>query len=342
MNSKYLLLLALGIGALTSCSDDNEKTTSLSGNTYSNPLTSYSAADPSVWKEGNQFYMFATNTSVIRKSTDLINWTDGGKMFEKKPTFVTDAGAAVWAPDIEKVGDKYILYFAMSAMGKPATAGIGIATAPSPEGPFSLEESVDGKGKLFTSSEIDVRNSIDPCYYDDNGQKWLVWGSFNGLWAVKLTDDGLRVSPDLATAKKEKIMVAGNAFEAPHIHKRGEYYYLFASVGSCCNSMLSTYMTVVGRSTSVTGPYVNKEGVSMVDNGYEVVIRGNEYFVGPGHNSQLVTDSNGKDWLLYHSYCRDTPSGGRYLMLDQIVWVDGWPELVQNGPSKLAEAPVFN
>lgn len=73
---------------------------------------------------------------------------------------------------IEKVGDKYILYFAMSAMGKPATAGIGIASADSPEGPFTLDTSVDGKGKLFTSSEIDVRNSIDPCYFEDNGQKW--------------------------------------------------------------------------------------------------------------------------------------------------------------------------
>ena len=31
-------------------------------------------------------------------------------MFEKKPSFVTESGAAVWAPDIEKIGDKYILY----------------------------------------------------------------------------------------------------------------------------------------------------------------------------------------------------------------------------------------
>ena len=101
------------------------------------------------WEDVDDEY--ATNTSVIRKSTDLIHWTDGGKMFEKKPSFVTESGAAVWAPDIEKIGDKYILYYAMSAMGKPASAGIGIASADSPEGPFSLDISVDGKGKLFTS-----------------------------------------------------------------------------------------------------------------------------------------------------------------------------------------------
>ncbi len=72
-------------------------------------------------------------------------------MFATKPTFVTESGAAVWAPDIEKVGDKYILYFChVCHGGKPATAGIG-ASADSPEGPFTLDISVDGKGKLFTS-----------------------------------------------------------------------------------------------------------------------------------------------------------------------------------------------
>lgn len=96
---------------------------------------------------------------------------------------------------------------------------------------------------------------------------------------MKLNEDGTRVYPDIATAKKERVQVAGTAFEAPYIHKRGDYYYMFASVGSCCNSMLSTYTTVVGRSTSFLGPYVNKNGESMLDNKYEVLIRANDRFV---------------------------------------------------------------
>lgn len=342
MKSKYILFALALTGALASCSDDdNNDKKEVYTTPYSNPLTDYSAADPTVWKENDHsFYLYATNTSVIRKSVDLINWTEGGKMFEKKPSFVTGSGVSVWAPDIEKVGDKYILYYAMSAMGKPADAGIGIAYADSPEGPFKLDKSVDGKGKLFTSKEIDVRNSIDPCYIEEDGQKWLFWGSFNGLYGVKLSEDGMRVAPDIATAKKERVKIAGTAFEAPYIHKREGYYYLFASVGACCNAMLSTYTTVVGRSTSLLGPYVNKKGEQMLDNKYEVLIRANDRFVGPGHNSEIIQDSEGTEWMLYHSYDRLTPSKGRYLMIDKVVWEDGWPKIANDSPSSEAEAPV--
>lgn len=342
MKSKYILFALALTGALAACSeDDNNDKKAVYTTPYSNPLTDYSAADPTVWKENNHsFYLYATNTSVIRKSVDLINWTEGGKMFEKNPSFVTGSGVSVWAPDIEKIGDKYILYYAMSAMGKPADAGIGIAYADSPEGPFKLDKSVDGKGKLFTSKEIDVRNSIDPCFIEEDGQKWLFWGSFNGIYGVKLSEDGMRVAPDIATAKKERIEIAGTAFEAPYIHKREGYYYLFASVGACCNAMLSTYTTVVGRSTSLLGPYVNKKGEQMLDNKYEVLIRANDRFVGPGHNSEIIQDSEGTEWMLYHSYDRLTPSKGRYLMIDKVVWEDGWPKIANDSPSSEAEAPV--
>ena len=104
MRSKYILFALALTGALASCSDDDNKGNANYKNPYSNPLTDYSVGDPTIWKENDHsFYVYATNTSVIRKSQDLIHWTDGGPMFAKKPTFVTESGAAVWAPDIEKV-----------------------------------------------------------------------------------------------------------------------------------------------------------------------------------------------------------------------------------------------
>ena len=104
--------------------------------------------------------------------------------------------------------------------------------------------------------------------------------------------------------------------------------------------MLSTYTMVVGRSESLLGPYVNKKGERMLDNQYEVVVKANDRFVGPGHNSEVIQDSEGNDWIYYHSYDRKTPSKGRYLMVDRIVWKDGWPVVQGNSPSSTSESPV--
>ena len=170
---------------------------------------------------------------------------------------------------------------------------------------------------------------------EDNGKKYLFWGSFRGIYGIELSGDGLSVWDG---AKKRQV--AGTAYEGTYIHKRGDYYYLFASIGSCCEGLKSTYTTVVGRSDSLFGPYTDKQGRPMMENHHEILIHGNEAFAGTGHNSEIVTDSEGNEWMLYHSYDRHTPSKGRYLMIDRIVWENDWPVIAGNSPSTEAEAPV--
>ena len=116
--------------------------------------------------------------------------------------------------------------------------------------------------------------------------------------------------------------VAGTAYEGTYIHKRGGYYYLFASIGRCCEGLKSTYTTVVGRSKYLFGPYVDKKGESMLENHHEVLIDKNEAFVGPGHNSEIVTDDKGADWVFYHAVSVANPEG-RVLMLDRVNWKKG-------------------
>lgn len=213
------------------------------------------------------------------------------------------------------------------------TCGIGVAVADRPEGPFT-----DAK-MLFRSTGqggIGVQNSIDPCYVEDEGHKYLFWGSFNGIYGIELSDDGLSVKPGAGKRK-----VAGNWFEATYIHKKDGYYYLFASIGSCCNGANSTYETVVGRSKSLFGPYVNKNGETMLNNKFEYFIRSNSNFVGNGHNSRIVTDDAGIEWVLYHGYDRKDPHG-RKLFLDEVKWTsDGWPFISGNSPSSEADGPMI-
>lgn len=55
------------------------------------------------------------------------------------------------------------------------------------------------------------------------------------------------------------------AIEAPFIVHHGDYYYLFVSFDLCCRGIKSTYKTMVGRSSSVTGPYADADGTPMLD-----------------------------------------------------------------------------
>lgn len=300
---------------------------------YKNPVVDYSLPDPTVIKgDDGYFYLYATEdirNLPIHRSKDLVNWEFLGTAFtdESRPDFEPNGG--IWAPDINKIGDKYVLYYSMSVWGGEWTCGIGCAVSDRPEGPFK------DCGMMFRSNGIKVQNSIDPFYIEDNGHKYLFWGSFRGIYAIELSEDGLSLK-----SGSSPVQIAGTAYEGTYIHKRGGYYYMFASIGSCCEGLKSTYTTVVGRSTSLFGPYLDKKGQSMMDNHHEILIHKNDSFVGTGHNSEIVSDNAGTDWLFYHAVSVANPDG-RVLMLDKIDWIDGWPSVEGNSPSVKSEKPHF-
>lgn len=124
---------------------------------YSNPVIDSDNPDPTVIKaEDGYFYLYATGGNTwIHKSKDLVHWTYVGGAYEddKKPSWEPEAG--IWAPDINYINGKYVMYYSLSKWGGGATCGIGVSVSDKPEGPFT------DQGKLFRSNEIDVHNSID-------------------------------------------------------------------------------------------------------------------------------------------------------------------------------------
>lgn len=326
-----LLLLSVGMVGCTALSsgskDADEKTV------YANPVINYSLPDPTIIKgDDGYFYLYATEdirNVPIHRSKNLLDWKLIGTAFtdSTRPNFEPNGG--IWAPDINKIGDRYVLYYSMSVWGGEWTCGIGVATADKPEGPFA------DQGMLFRSNGIGVQNSIDPFYIEEGDKKYLFWGSFRGIYGIELSDDGLS-----ARKGSEKKQIAGTAYEGTYIHKRGNYYYLFASVGTCCEGLKSTYTTVVGRSDHLFGPYMNRTGETMMDNHHEVLIHKNDAFVGAGHNSEIVSDAKGNDWFFYHAVSAKHPEG-RVLMMDRIDWVDGWPSVKGSSPSVESKRPEF-
>lgn len=313
---------------------------------YTNPVFEPVLADPSVVQVGDEFFAYGTEDNwgeeggyhlvPVIKSKDLVNWEVVGNSMAKKPDWKERGG--IWAPDVTKVGDQFYMYYSFSTWGDP-NPGVGLAIAKSPEGPF-----VD-KGKVFDSEEIGVANSIDPFYIEKEGKKYLIWGSFHGLFLTELTADGTK-------PQGQKTQVAGNHLEAAYVFQKDGYYYLFGSAGTCCEGANSTYKVLVGRSENLEGPYVDQDGRSMLetDSGTLIVgtnASGNGY-AGPGHNAEIVTDDEGQDWLLYHGMAKQKPklnngTNRRVLLLDRLIWVDGWPSVSGKEPSiSSQESPVFH
>lgn len=314
----------------------------LAQNKYTNPVFDQNTPDPSVVQAPDgAFYAYGTG-GTCRKSYDLVNWEDMGIALQR-PTWndsvrtdkegkVHPMRFSLWALDVSRVGKKYLVHYASAYWGNETRTGLGVAEGTSPT------EFTDC-GKMFCSTEIGVQNSIDPCYVKDKGKKYLIWGSFRRLYMGRLTKDGKRIkNPSHLT------QVAGTAFEGAMVYKRKGYYYLFASVGTCCEGAKSTYHTVVGRSKKLAGPYVDRQGGRMLDNHYETVIKGNDRWKGPGHNSEIITDKEGDTWLLYHAYDALDPEKGRVMLLDKLLWdEEGWPYVEGGTPSTTPQdAPVLS
>ena len=324
------VVLALSASATLPVAADNS-----ANNSYTNPIERTSLPDPTIIKADDGYYYLYATESIrnlpIYKSKNLVDWAYVGTAFtpETRPQMVPKGG--LWAPDINRIGSKYVLYYAKSQWGGEWSCGIGVATADQPQGPFT------DHGKLFLSNEIGVQNSIDPFYIDDNGHKYLFWGSFRGIYGIELSADGLSVKPGA-----DKFKIAGTQMEATYIHKRDGYYYLFGSAGTCCDGAKSTYRVIVGRSTSLFGPYLTPDGKSMLeDDAIHVVLHGNRRVVGPGHNAEIITDDAGTDWLFYHGFMRRGLHAGRVLWMDPIVWANGWPTIKDGVPSKGGARPVI-
>ena len=307
--------------------------------TYANPIIGEDYPDPSYIKaDDGYFYLYGTGEN-IKKSKDLVTWTYVGKAFGTfRPDFVPGVNR-YWAPDINKINGKYVLYFALSKWGSNDSCGIGVAVADRPEGPFEPYDNPDTKvnefGKLFLSYEIGVRNSIDPCYFEeDDGRKYLIWGSFSGIYIIELSDDGLSVKKGAV-----KTQIGGTAYEGSYIYKRNGYYYFFGSIGFCCSGAASTYQTVYARSTSLFGPYTTKTGGSLMKNQHEVLMHGNEKGAGTGHNAEIFTDKNCDDWIIYHAYSKTNPDIGRMALMDKVHWTNNWPSVYGSTPSPLSAKP---
>ncbi len=266
------------------------------------------------------------------KSYDLTHWTYMGDAFTSRPSWVA-SNAGLWAPDIRFFNGQYYLYYTASDTSLPGGgSAIGVATSASPTGPWT-----DSGGPVVEPHEAPCcpgsrRWVYDPDVVQVGAQKYIFYGSyFGGVSARTLSPDGLHSDP----ASQVQITIA-NRYEGTYIVQHGGYFYLFASATNCCNGPLTGYSVFVGRSANVLGPYLDREGASMLDGrvgGTPAISMNGNQWVGTGHNA-VFTDFSGQDWFVYHAIDRNDPYfaqpnplqiNKRHLMMDALDWIGGWP-----------------
>jgi arabinan endo-1,5-alpha-L-arabinosidase len=284
--------------------------------------------DPStVVKCDDEWWVFGTGFGIIsRHSRDLRTWQAGPPVFTNAPAWRTNIAAhhngRFWAPDVIRVGDRYLLYYSISSWGSRESA-IGLATNATLNPNSPAYQWQDG-GTVVRTTSRDHHNAIDPgATLDSDGRLWLAYGSYwSGIKLVELNPaTGLRLatnSPIFGLAWHESI-------EAAALYRHGDHYYLFLNWGQCCRGTNSTYEIRIGRSAAITGPYLDQAGKDMVRGGGSLLLKSSGDYVGPGHASVLrIGDA---DRLSYHYYDR-RKRGRSMLDLLPIEWgTNGWPEI---------------
>lgn len=294
--------------------------------------------DPVAIESEGIYYLFNTGKGIASwKSNDLQNWEFLKPVFEISPEWakkeVPKFDGNIWAPDISFHNGVYYLYYSISSFASNRSC-IGVATNVSLDPSDANYKWID-HGKVVESVPgRDNWNAIDPdLIFDENGKPWLAFGSFwGGLKMVQLADDLLSVAdPEtwftIASRHRETKLDEtdpGNAaIEAPFIFKKGNYYYLFASFDLCCRGKNSTYNVRVGKSEKLTGPYLDKNGVSMLHGGGTYIAGPDSVYYGKGHNS--VYTFGGTDYMFMHGY-EKSDRGAPKLLTYQLDWDnEGWP-----------------
>ena len=294
--------------------------------------------DPVLAHDGDRYYLFHSGArGVILMSPDLVNWEWSGRIFEKNPAWAQGVNRDFidfWAPDISFFNDRWHVYYAVSSMGSQNSA-IGLATN-NTLNPDSPEYAWVDEGIVLQSQTGDAWNAIDPnVVLDEKGDPWLVWGSYwQGLYMRRLdAATGMLLESDDTTyhiAQRTRERDGDDSLEGAFIVQHDGMWYLFASYDHCCMGAASTYNVRVGRSDTITGPYVDRDGVPMLEGGGTRILSDYGTWVGPGHNGLLMNDDgpqdDGIDWIVYHAYHKNT--GAFKLRIESIAWDDeGWPSL---------------
>ncbi|KAI1823518.1 glycosyl hydrolase [Xylaria intraflava] len=301
---------------------------------YANPKacsgTCTNAHDPAIIRRPDgTYFRFSTNGKIaVHTAPDITGpWTYKGSAIPDGSIIDVPGNMGLWAPDVTLVDDIYYLYYAVSLSGSQ-TSAIGVATSET----LDVGTWTDHGSTGVESTPAKPYNAIDPNLILVDETYYLTWGSFwNDIYQGEMNDSLLTIGDDVAPYQVA-FDSATPAEEGSFVFKSGDYFYLFYSKGQCCSLDTNKppaggeYKIMVCRSTSVSGGYVDKDGVACTKGGGTIVLQSHDNVYAPGGQGLYQDPTYGP--IIYYHYV-DTTIG--YADADKrfgwntIDFSSGWP-----------------
>lgn len=111
--------------------------------------------------------------------------------------------------------------------------------------------------------------------------------------------------------------------EGAAVYKHNGYWYYFATYGS----LVEDYTIRVGRSTNPRGPYYDKDGIDLNDNGGSLVFGDEGEQLVPGHPHVWEEDGQFYIGYDYRKYIKEETFD--YMGIRKLQWIDDWPSIYQ-------------
>ena len=355
------------------------------GCAYTTDMQNWTGATLSWTPSANSSAFITPEVKTVKKGGEDVSFPQFNAMnWSAKSDASYNIDGNMWAPDViwnEKM-QKWCCY--LSINGDSWHSSIILLTSANITGPYKYQGPVvicgfkdsdhsykdtDLELVLGTQSSLPSRynvgnswgnrwpHTIDPAvFYDEDGQLWLVYGSWSGgIWMLQLDEEtGLRdydvtypstngTSDAVTSDPYFGTKIAGGRYvsgEGPYIEHIGNYYYLFVSYGGFAPD--GGYEMRVFRSEKPDGPYkdagsrsaifsswVKNFGAGTDNRGEKIMGAYNQWgfmTVGEcaqGHNS-IIAAEDGHTYLVYHTKFNDGTIGHQVRVHQVFQNKNGW------------------
>jgi xylan 1,4-beta-xylosidase len=286
--------------------------------------------DPDITEIDGVYYAVATSggwapTFRILRSTDLRAWEIAGSVFRRAPGWAKDS---FWAPEMmELPSGGYAVVYSAYPRKRPGRTWycLGIATAPSPLGPWR---------DLGRPLRCTPRGTIDATPVRDGDDFYLVYkedgNAFDRPTPIlrqRFAENGRKlIGKPRALLTNRPRSWERRVVEAPALVKRDGWWYMLYSGNLCCSPSCA-YAVGVARARVLAGPWTRHPG--------NPILRSGNSWRCPGHVS-IVGDR-----VAFHAYRAGGFLAGRQLHIADLTFgADGWPAIAGGRPLPPSDGAV--